>query len=223
MTALNGLLFDLDGTLVDTLPDITAAANHALVCLHRPEVTQETVRRLVGRGAAQLLMRLLQRTDPNEAEVAEGVAYFLEAYEAHPSRYARAYEGIPELLQELAEVPKLVVTNKNTHIARLTLEQLDLASAFDDIYGSDAFPQKKPHPMPLLEGAKRLGLPCSQVAMIGDSRFDVEAGQAAGMQTLAVAWGFEERDVLKKLQPTAIFEHPAGLLRWLQACRPARD
>ncbi|MFM7202943.1 MAG: HAD family hydrolase [Myxococcota bacterium] len=216
MSSVHALLFDLDGTLVDTLPDITTAANHALQHLGRAPVSAERVRRLVGRGAANLLMHLLELQDPSNPLVQAGVACFLDEYERHPSRHARLYPGIVELLTTFSQLPKLVITNKNTHIARLTLEHLGISTAFQGIYGSDAFAQKKPHPLPLLEGARLLELSPAHLVMIGDSRFDVEAGHAAGMRTLAVSWGFEDRKVLEALHPTALFDHPSRLSQWIR-------
>jgi phosphoglycolate phosphatase-like HAD superfamily hydrolase len=100
---------------------------------------------------------------------------------------------------------------------------LGISAAFQGIYGSDAFAQKKPHPLPLLEGARLLGMSPAQLVMIGDSRYDVEAGHAAGIRTLAVSWGFEDRDVLEALHPTALFDHPSALSQWLlEALAPLR-
>ncbi|RMF47213.1 MAG: HAD family hydrolase [Deltaproteobacteria bacterium] len=186
----SGLIFDLDGTLLDSLPDLTLAANVIRNRLGLEPVDADRVRACVGDGARKLLERLL----PEELFSDERLAQFLAIYRQHLTDQTRPFEGIPQLLERLSGHPRALITNKPVEMAREILDRLDLARHFSVVFGGDSFPEKKPHPRPLLETLKRLGTPAATTLMIGDHHTDLYAARAADMPFCFCRWGYGHTD-----------------------------
>ncbi len=192
------LVFDLDGTLVDTAPDLCGAMNAVLALHGRPPVPIEEVRHMVGRGARKLIERGFEFTGaPVDPAALEGMmAEFLGYYEAHIADESRAYAGAPEALGAFRDAGHSlgICTNKPERLSRLLLERLDLAGHFGAILGADTLPVRKPDPRHLLETIDRLGGHPDRAIMIGDSEVDAETARAAGVKLVILTCGYTAFD-----------------------------
>jgi len=194
---------DLDGTLLDTIPDLAAAANAMLVALKLAPLPQERIRRFVGKGVEVLIDRTLDAAgglaaagDPATGEAAR--VHFYSAYRELNGSEARTYPGVVQGLQRLRDlgITLACVTNKPDEFAVPLLQRCGLDAYFDFVIGGDTLPFKKPHPGQLLEACRRWSLDPAQVLAVGDSVNDAEAARAAGMPVYLVPYGYNEgRDV----------------------------
>jgi phosphoglycolate phosphatase len=188
------VVFDLDGTLVDTAPDLTAALNHALGALGRPPVSAESVRAMVGHGARALLQKGLDATGgATPALVEEGFPVFLAHYEAHIADGSRPYPGLELQLDRLAGtgVSLAICTNKLEGLARRLVSALGWEGRFAAIVGGDTLPERKPDPRPVWEAVARAG--GGPAAFVGDSITDTTAARNASLPCVAVTFGFSDR------------------------------
>jgi phosphoglycolate phosphatase len=190
------VLFDLDGTLVDTGPDLTAALNHALGVLGRRAVDEESVKEMVGLGARKLLERGLEATGVMTPELVEaGVQPFLDFYGANICVGSRPYAGIEAAMDALASdgVRIAICTNKPQRLSEQLVEALGWGGRFAAILGADRVPQRKPHPAHVLSTLEAAGGDVRSCAFVGDSIVDVTAAKAAEMPVVAVSFGFPDR------------------------------
>jgi len=205
------VVFDLDGTLVDSLADLAAAANHVLACLDRPTLPAETLAGFVGDGARALVARAL---GPDASDrTGEALGLFLEHYAAHLLDHTRAYPGVEEMLASLraADVTCSVLTNKPVAMSRAILEGLGLLPSFVDVLGGDSRPARKPDPDGLLHLAQRAGVPPTRVLLVGDSPIDVRTARAGGTGFCGVSWGLAP-DRLRAERPARIVDHPLDVV-----------
>jgi len=204
------VLFDLDGTLVESHHDLAHAVNHALAMEGRAAVPVADVRRFVGGGAALMLSRALEATGGMvaEARFAELNAALLAHYRAHIADYTRPFPGVVAALEALADggCTLALCTNKAEEYARALLDALDLTRHFSAIYGGDTLgrEQAKPAPDMLLAAAADCG--GGQAVMIGDSTFDVRAAKNAGIPALVFAGGYPDVP-LAEIGADAVFAH----------------
>ena len=184
------VFFDLDGTLVDSLVDLTAAVNHMLSSLGRPLLSAEEVRNLVGKGARNLVQRALGTQ--SSTQVDQGLALFTNYNAEHIADASRLYPGVRELLEQLhsGNVRMVVISNKNENLSRRILAALGVDAFFDSITGGDTFAEMKPSALPLLNVMKSLDVSAAETVMIGDSINDIQAGNRAGVHTIGCSWGF---------------------------------
>ncbi|MGH6781735.1 MAG: phosphoglycolate phosphatase [Sphingomonadaceae bacterium] len=199
--------FDLDGTLADTAPDLTAALNHSLERLGRPPIAAAEVRHMVGHGARALLNKGLAATgEVSEALVEEGFPIFLEYYHAHIADHSRPFEGLEAALDALAArgVKLAVCTNKLEGLSRELIEALGWQDRFVALVGGDTLPVRKPDPAPLFEVIARAG--GGRAAFVGDSITDTDTARAAGIPCVAVSFGFSDRPV-DQLGADALIDH----------------
>ena len=208
---LDAMLFDLDGTLVDSLPDITAAVNAALRAEGAEPMTLVEVRARLGMGAASILAPALHESDPNSRRVERAARAFVSYYRAHLVRHTKPREGVPEVLAHFSSIPKFVVSNKPSELAREVLEALKLAHHFEGIYGGDSFPRKKPDPLPIRNLLDRHGWAKSRTVMIGDATPDVQAAKAAGIISCAVLGGYAPREALEAEGPDFLLPDMSAL------------
>lgn len=219
--AVSSLIFDLDGTLMDSLPDIAQASSAALAPMGMGPFMPVEVRSHVGQGASALLTSLAARAAPH-APALQGPALqaatqrFMAFYETHVTDDTRLFPGIQEVLEAFEAIPLFVVSNKSTHLALKALHSLGVAHLFRAIYGGDAFERKKPDPLPLLEALKPTGIPISSAVMIGDSHFDILAGKAAGAHTCGVSWGMGSLESLIHSGADVIIHHPIEILHFFR-------
>jgi len=183
--------FDLDGTLLDTSGDLAAAVNHALTSVDRPALSVEQVKPMIGGGARHMLKQGLTATGGYDEAMLDTLhARLLAYYEANICVLTRPYPGVVDALDALAAkgVTLGIVTNKIERFARTVLGELGLIDRFACILGGDTMSESKPSPMPIHEMVRQCG--DGRAAFVGDSIFDIQAGQAAGLPTVACSYGF---------------------------------
>ncbi len=190
------LIFDLDGTLIDSRADLTTSITKMLAEMGHAPLAEERVVSFIGEGVSRLVERALGASgirEPESAEIELALDIFRRHYGAHLLDQTRVYPEVHETLAHLRELPKAVVTNKPYDFTVTILERLGLRSHFDVVLGGDSLPERKPAPQPLLEAAQRCGCAPAAGVMIGDSCVDVLAGRAAGMVTCGFVGGFGGR------------------------------
>ena len=210
------VVFDLDGTLADTAPDLTAALNHALVALGRPSVPAEDVRHMVGHGARALLGRGLAATgEVSEALIDAGLPLFMDYYHAHVVDGTQAWDGVEAALTELERrgVRLAICTNKPEGLAREVVAGLGWAGRFAAIVGGDTLPVRKPDPLPLHETIARAG--GGRAVFVGDSITDTDTARAAGIPCVALTFGFSDRPA-DQLGADALIDHCDALIPALE-------
>jgi len=205
------LLFDLDGTLIDSAPDLAQAVDAMLAELGRPLAGEERVRYWVGNGAARLVKRALTgewEGEPQKALFERALRLFFHYYGDNLVDRTRLYPGAREGLDELlARGFKLgIVTNKPARFTLPILARLGIYDEFDVVVAGDTLDQKKPHPLPLLYAARDLGLHPSEVVMVGDSMNDVVAAREAGMAIVCVPYGYNHGSDIFDAQPDAVID-----------------
>ena len=197
MSPIRLIIFDLDGTLIDSLDDLTCATNHMLTTLGRPSVDQGQVRSLVGQGARRLVERALPGAVP--AEIDRGLELFLRYNEEHVAVHTDCYPGVIDTLTELQSrgTVMTVVSNKNELLCRKVLELLGLEVFLSGIYGADSLPERKPSPLPLLHVMRMFDVAAGETLMVGDSINDIAAGIGAGVPTVGCRYGYGAPDELR--------------------------
>lgn len=188
------ILFDLDGTLVDTIKDITNALNYALISFDIRKLTVGDTKKLVGEG----LTRLIEKTLGDERRQLRDMVSrkFLEYYSEHLNDYSCAYPYVRETLEVLGNYKKAVISNKREYLSTKLLAQLDLLRFFELVVGSDTVTEKKPSAVPVLYVLTKLKVKPEEALMVGDSNYDVEAAGRAGVKTVAVTYGYREKQYL---------------------------
>jgi phosphoglycolate phosphatase len=206
------LVFDLDGTLVDSSRDLASALNATLERLSpgTPPLPLETVVAFVGEGARRLIERSLLRAGLDRP-VEEVLATYLECYRDRLLDTTRLYPGIREALDALDGRPLAVLTNKPGDMSRTILEGLGVAQRFAGIWGAGDVPQRKPDPGGLLRILEDLHRTPAETWMVGDSATDVGAGRAAGVRVAGVTWGFHP-DALRAAGPDVLLGEPGQLV-----------
>lgn len=220
MRRREGMLFDLDGTLADTAPDLGAALLAMMAEDGLEPLPFERIRPWVSWGAMKLI-QLGYGTALDPARGGELRQRFLAHYEARICQESRLFPGIPEVLHALerAGIPWGIVTNKPGWLTEPLLGALGLDGAGTVISG-DTLPFAKPHPMPLLHAARELGVDTRGSVYVGDNVRDIEAGRAAGMYTVAAAWGYiPDAENPRDWQADRLLESPAGLLELARELR----
>lgn len=190
------VIFDLDGTLVDTSPDLCAALNHALEDIGRPAVDADTVRHLVGHGARALIERGLALSGTaDEATVERALPAFLRFYAAHIADGSRPYEGAEAAMDALAAAGTTlaVCTNKPVALAEQLIAALGWTSRFAAVLGGDSIAVRKPDPAHVVATARAAGHGLERALFIGDTSVDVAAARAAGVPVIVVGFGFADR------------------------------
>jgi phosphoglycolate phosphatase len=190
---IQALVFDLDGTLIDSKQDLVLSVNATLRAIGRAELPEDIVASYVGSGAPVLIARALGGS-PDSLELQRALDYFLSHYEEHKLDHTRAYPGVREALLQLEGTPMAVLTNKPANASVRILEGLGLASFFKVIYGGNSFATKKPDPQGAHAVLRDLHLAAGDTAMVGDSEVDVQTARNAGMYCAIVNFGFGSHD-----------------------------
>ena len=188
---IKAVLFDLDGTLVDSAPDLAGAVNELLTEHDRPIMAVNALRPMVGAGARGML-GLAFGVKPDDERYEPLKQRFLSLYASRLTRETQVFEGVSEVLDwlEAQQLAWGIVTNKAYGLAHSVTTGLGLYPRARVLIGGDTTPFAKPHPQPLLEAAQRLGLEPEHCLYVGDDLRDVQAGRAAAMRTIAAAWGY---------------------------------
>ncbi len=205
------VLIDLDGTLVDSVPDLAECIDAMLIQLGRPPQGEAQIRCWVGNGVERLVRRALVgqlEGEPDEAELQRALPIFLELYAAHTCKRSRLYPGVREGLDFLrsAGYPLGCVTNKAARFTEPLLNQLGIAEYFGIVISGDTLPRCKPDPLPLLHAAQHFGVAPQESLMIGDSISDVQAARAAGFAIICVSYGYNHGQDIRTAQPDAVID-----------------
>jgi phosphoglycolate phosphatase len=216
------LLFDLDGTLVDSRADLINSVNLTLVEIGREKLPDARVLNFIGEGARLLVERALRATqdgEPRRSEVDSALEIFRRHYWEHLLDHTRVYPEVEQTLARLDHIPKAVVTNKPYDFTMALLEGVGLLSRFEVVLGGDSLKERKPSPAMLIEAARRLGARASECLMVGDSRVDVEAGRAASMKTCGYIPGFRGRTELVEAGVDYVIERFSELCLLVECAR----
>ncbi len=213
MKPIRSVTLDLDGTLVDTIPDLAAAANAMMLELGRPQYAIDTVAAFVGRGIPTLVQRCLPDLDADALTLAQDI--FRRHYAVENGRRSALFPGVREGLLAFREagLRMAVITNKAAAFTAPLLLATQLAPWFDFALSGDSLPQKKPHPMPLLHACQRFGNPPAENLHIGDSRHDAAAARAAGCPVFLVPYGYNEGEDVQGIDCDAIVASLADAAR----------
>lgn len=212
---IRAVIFDLDGTLLDTLADIAAAGNHALGELGRDPYPLDDYKWMVGEGADVLMQRAMPDVDDvNPGVIAEAVARFKAYYVEHPVDHSVLYPGMAELLNALVErgLPIAILSNKPHANTLLVADRLLTAWPWAIVMGHRDDRPKKPDPTTALEIASELNLTPAECAFVGDTMTDMQTATHAGMLAVGVEWGFRDRAELTEHGADHIITHPTDLL-----------
>ena len=210
------VLFDVDGTLVDSAEPILTALNDALVENALPPLSADELWKIVGPPIHQALQSVMRDWGENTDIVPKLVSDFRRVYRPLSLELAATYLGVPEMLADISQVARLgVVTSKLAAYARPILERLDFAEYFEVIEGPDVSTVGEPKATTLRRGLAAMDVESSegQVLMVGDRRQDVEAGRACNVQTVGVTWGFGSRQELESAAADTVINRPDQLLR----------
>ncbi len=217
------LLFDLDGTLIDSAPDLAKAVNYTLATLGYPTYDLDTIHHWVGNGAQVLVKRaLLGRRDIEGVSIdpalyATAFKTFMAYYRAHLCEETYAYEGVPSTLEALQKrgYTMAIVTNKPYDFVLPILQKLQLVDYFDDYIGGDSLENKKPDPAPLHYMCQKYDRTIAQTLMVGDSKNDILAANACGMESVGVTYGYNYGETITRYSPTVTINHFKTLLEYL--------
>jgi phosphoglycolate phosphatase len=196
LSHFDGWIFDLDGTLVDSLEDIAAGIERIRATRRLAPLSLEAVRRRVGHGVRRLVAASLP-DDSAVEDLEAAIAEFTDYYGEHSTHRTRLYPGVRDALEALSATGKLlaVLTNKPEALARRVLDGLDLSRSFDVVTGGDTLATRKPDPAGLLDIVRRWRIPLSRTVLIGDSEIDVETARAAGVCAVGVLYGFHPEEL----------------------------
>lgn len=214
--SVSGVLFDLDGTLVDSVTEMHLALNLALSDVAFPVVSHGQVQQWVGNGIDVLVKRGLScdleiNPDLSDTLVTQAIARFKVHYQALVGEYAALYPGVEVGLYELGALPKALVTNKNRAFTLQLLQKLNIAKHFDVIVcGDDG--NKKPDPYLLKLACEQLGIATEKAIMIGDSKSDILAAQSAEMPVIAVNYGYNQGEPLSQFNPQYLCEQFSDII-----------
>ncbi|WNK19275.1 phosphoglycolate phosphatase [Halomonas piscis] len=214
------IAFDLDGTLIDSVPDLAAALVRALDDERLALPEREDVSRWVGNGTRKLVERGLAWALETPVEAVDETlaarvhAAFLSYYGEAPHRLTQLYPGVAETLFALRDSGFVLalVTNKPERFVAPLLEHFALCDAFSLCLGGDSLARKKPDPLPLCHAAERFGVPAGHCVMVGDSRHDMAAGKAAGFATAALTYGYNHGEPISDSMPDALLDSLSELL-----------
>jgi phosphoglycolate phosphatase len=216
------ILFDLDGTLIDSAPDLASAINHMLSSLARPTFSEDIIRSWVGNGAEVLVKRGLSgqsEIDPNidAALLAKSLQIFLSFYKENLSINTQLYPNVRACLKVLkAQGYRLaIVTNKPFEFIGPILEGLQLNGLFEIMLGGDSLPKRKPDALPLLHVCQELNVSVEQCVMVGDSKNDILAAKAANMQSIGLTYGYNYGEDIGLHKPEAVFDDFADIVATL--------
>lgn len=210
------VMFDLDGTLVDSVPDLAAAVDSMLEQLGCAPAGEDLVRSWVGNGQWALVERALSHAGLAQApSLAEAVPLFRRAYAACSSNKTRLYEGVRPFLEWLAAagIDMAIVTNKPKEFVPGILNELGIGHFFRDVIGGECLTEKKPHPLPLLDCLQRFSVTADKAVMIGDSSNDLVAAERAGVASIAVSYGYAHGIDLSVYNPMRMVDSLVDLVQ----------
>jgi phosphoglycolate phosphatase len=198
------MIFDLDGTLIDSRADIARAVNDTLTSFGADAVPVQEIEKFVGTGVTPLIVQRIRALDPSLVEKA--IASFEDIYETTFLNATTTYPGVIKVLEHFLTMPKVVLTNKRTRFVEPILVGLGIRQHFSAVFGAESLPVRKPHPRTIIEICRQLGASVDDAAIIGDTEIDVATGKAAGCKTCAVSYGYGDVERLRALDPDILID-----------------
>ncbi len=192
------LIFDLDGTLIDSRRDIANSVNHTLAKFNLPELSLDKVVEFIGDGAQKLIERSFPDITLEKLETALDI--FKKHYQEHIFDNTVLYPGVDETLAHFSTKKKAIISNKPVVFTQQIIEHL-FHGRFDLVLGGDSLPVRKPNPEPILKVLEEMNMPANQAAIVGDGSPDILSGKAAGITTCAVTYGFRTKEFLLQYEP----------------------
>ncbi len=216
------VMIDLDGTLVDSVPDLAYCIDEMMKALGKAPWGEAAVRQWVGNGVDRLVMRALTNTlwdDPSEEAFAEAQPIFMDLYAKNTSGRSELFEGVKEGLDYLKVNGYRIacVTNKAEQFTLPLLKDVGILDYFELVVSGDTTPKKKPDPLPLTYAADKFAIPHGDCLMVGDSMHDVEAARNAGFQVVGVPYGYNHGVDIREAKPDAVIDSLAQLKDLLEA------
>jgi phosphoglycolate phosphatase len=212
------VVFDLDGTLIDSAPDMHRAVNLMLADLGCPPLSLPEIRTMVGDGASALIARALAARQCVTADPTKALEQFLEHYEANPTAITRTFPGVPETLERLQAfgLTLAICTNKPSGLTHMILERLSISRFFVRVIAGDTLPFRKPDPRALLEVLNVFGTPPAAALMVGDSEVDAATAHAANVPFILMTYGYH-RGPIDGISSIATLDHFAEIATLLHA------
>ena len=212
------VVFDLDGTLIDSAPDMHRAVNLMLADMGCPPLSLPEIRTMVGDGASALIARALAARQCVTADPTKALAQFLEHYEANPTACTPTFPGVPETLERLQAfgLTLAICTNKPTRLTHMILERLGINRFFVRVIAGDTLPFRKPDPRALIEVLNVFGTPPAAAIMVGDSEVDAATAHAANVPFILMTYGYH-RGPIDGISSIATLDHFAELATLLHA------
>ena len=198
------IIFDMDGTLVDTFDDMAKAINLARETYDLPPLPVPDVKCHVGDGVAPLVLKTIPASNNGPEALEDAIGRYRKFYKADFLNKTHAYPGVEEVLAHYADRPKAVISNKSVWFVEQVLEGLGLKKHFVYVAGGDTLAEKKPHPMTIEAFLTQAGLGADDVVMVGDGVNDVRVGKAAGVHTVGVTWGVSTPEMVVAEAPDRI-------------------
>lgn len=213
------IIFDLDGTLLNTIADLAQATNQALAQLHYPTHPTDAYRYFVGNGINKLFERALPEGERTPENVQRVRALFVPYYNQHNADLSRPYDGIPELLHRLQDEGFMlaVASNKYQEATQALVRHYFPDIRFASVFGQRESVPSKPHPQIVHDTLAMCGMTVEETLYVGDSCVDMETGKNVGATTIGVSWGFRPRTELEAYHPYAIIDEPLALLDIVRA------
>ncbi len=218
-TDKKAILFDLDGTLIDSAPDLALAINHMLTTIGRAEISGDIIRSWVGNGASILVQRGLSGQSEIDADLdpillEKSLAIFLDFYTKNICVDTATYPNVRSTLQALKNkgYRLAIVTNKPYSLIQPILDGLELNGLFEMLLGGDNLDKRKPDPLPLIHTCEKLGLTVEQCVMVGDSKNDILAANAANMQSIGLTYGYNYGEDINTHHPDVSFDDFADII-----------
>lgn len=214
---LQCVLFDLDGTLVDTAPDLIACLNKALLEFGFPVVAEADIRPMISYGAMAMIR---QAATVDEMTQQQMLDYMLDCYQSNIAEHSRFFDGIDQILIRIEQqgLKWGVVTNKRRRFTEPLMDALRLTERAACIVSGDSTPYSKPHPQPMLTACQQSGVEPQNCVYIGDASHDITAGKQANMKTLAAVYGYlKHDDQPEQWGADGLIEHPQQLMQWIDA------
>lgn len=208
------LIFDLDGTLIDSHEDIVSTVNTTLSFFGVDGLTPLEIRNSIGIGIFNLVLKKLVAKGIYQTDLAAKI--YSDNYRKCMLEKTSVYHGVIEVLEELKAYPKIVLTNKSNEFVRPILRQLNLENYFVNIYGKESFFKNKPDPYPVLKIAEEFGVHSEEILIIGDSDIDIQAGKQANSWAIGVSYGYGDLERMRHEKADFIVHHPREILNLLR-------